>query len=263
MTRTVSDAEIMMNVITRSDARDGYAGPTYPSGAAQPLESLSGWRIAYSRNFGYVSVNPDIAKSVDVAVEQMRTLGADVVEVDPGFSDPIDIFETLWFAGAARIMRDLTPEQQGQLDTGFREIGELGKSVTLQQYLVAGEQRYELTALMAAFHERFDLLVTPTMPIAPFEAGKNAPANSSYTKWTDWTQFSYPFNLTQQPAASLPCGLDSQGLPVGLQLVGRRYCDRAVLSVAKLLEAHLGSTALPQGKLLPSSLIVTHHPGSE
>jgi aspartyl-tRNA(Asn)/glutamyl-tRNA(Gln) amidotransferase subunit A len=249
MTRTVADAEMMMQVITEPDSRDGYAGPRYPTGTPKQLESLAGWRIAYSRDLGYVNVDPGIAAVVDAAVDKCRSLGADVVNIDPGFCDPIAIFDTLWHAGAARILRDLTLEQQALLDPGFREIAEKGMSISLAQYMQAGEQRYDLTAQMAAFHDDFDLLVTPTMPIAPFDAGINTPASGGYANWTAWTQFSYPFNLTQQPAASLPCGLDAQGLPVGLHLIARRYNDHAVLSAARLLEGELGRLKPPGYKL--------------
>lgn len=246
MTRTVVDAEIMMQVITGPDSRDGNAGPSYARTVDKPLKSLAGWRIAYSPDLGYVKVNSDIAIVVAAAVNKLRDLGADVVEIEPGFTDPLQVFETLWFAGAARIARGLTPEQQNKLDSGFREIAEIGNSITLTQYMEAAEQRFHLKAHMAAFHEKFDLLVTPTMPITPFAAGRNTPVDGGYTKWTDWTPFTYPFNLTQQPAASLPCGLDSFGLPVGLHMVGRRYEDRSVLSVAKLLEAEIGRLTVPR-----------------
>ena len=245
MTRTVADAQLMMEVITRPDARDGYAGPAYPQGPDSPLDTLAGWRIAYSRDFGYVQVASDIAAVVDAAVDQLRDLGAEVVEINPGFADPIVAFETLWFAGAARILDDLTPDQKERLDPGFREIAEAGRSITLAQYLEAGRRSYELTAQMAAFHKNFDLLVTPTMPIAPFEAGRDVPLDGPYGRWTDWTPFTYPFNLTQQPAASMPCGLDDAGLPVGLHLVGPRYGDPAVLSVARLLERVFSRLAPP------------------
>ncbi len=235
----------MMEVITRPDARDGYAGPAYPQGPDSPLDTLAGWRIAYSRDFGYVQVASDIAAVVDAAVDQLRDLGAEVVEINPGFADPIAAFETLWFAGAARILDDLTPDQKERLDPGFREIAEAGRSITLAQYLEAGRRSYELTAQMAAFHKNFDLLVTPTMPIAPFEAGRDVPLDGPYGRWTDWTPFTYPFNLTQQPAASMPCGLDDAGLPVGLHLVGPRYGDPAVLSVARLLERVFSRLAPP------------------
>ncbi|WP_353057330.1 amidase family protein [Salinicola sp. JS01] len=83
------------------------------------------------------------------------------------------------------------------------------------------------------------MLVTPTLPLAPFAAGHEVPPGSDYVDWVDWTPFSYPFNLTQQPAASMPCGLDDRGLPVGLQLVGPRYRDDRVMAVARLLETRL------------------------
>ena len=77
---------------------------------------------------------------------------------------------------------------------------------------------------MGVFHGRYDLLVTPTLPITAFEAGSRS-AGAGHQRWTSWTPFTYPFNMTQQPAASVPCGLTSDGLPVGLQVVGPRHAD--------------------------------------
>ena len=94
---------------------------------------------------------------------------------------------------------------------------------------------------MIAFHENYDYLLTPTTPIPAFDAGLEFPAQSSDTRWTDWAGFNYPFNLTQQPACSVPCGLTDQGLPVGLQIVGPKYADLAVLQAAYAFEqAHDG-----------------------
>lgn len=237
MTRSVADAQLMMEVITGQDTRDGYSGPTYATERSRSLDNLKGWRIAFSPNLGYVDVATDIASVVADSVKKLRALGAEVVEIDPGFTDPLNIFETLWFAGAGRILRGLSATQKQVLDPGFLEIAEIGQSITLERYLDAQEQRYNLTAKMAAFHKEFDLLVTPTLPIGPFAVGQNVPNSGRYAKWTDWTPFCYPFNLTQQPAASLPCGLDERGLPVGLHLVGARYQDHSVLNAAQLLES--------------------------
>ncbi len=245
MTRTVADAQLMMAVITGPDARDGYAGPAYPPGPDPRFETLAGWRIAYSRDLGHVRVAPDIAAVIEAAVAGLADLGAEVVEVDPGFADPIAAFETLWFAGAARILETLSPAQQERLDPGFREIAEAGRGISLARYQAAGDRRFELAAQMAAFHETYDLLVTPAMPIAPFAVGRDVPPGGPYDRWTDWTPFTYPFNLTQQPAASIPCGLDAAGLPVGLQLVGPRYGDRAVLAAARLFEEARGRLECP------------------
>ncbi|WP_198419744.1 amidase [Mesorhizobium atlanticum] len=243
LTRTVADAILMMNVIARKDARDGYAGPAYPGLQVDPAKSLRGCRIGYSQDLGYVKVDHDIKKVTDKAVDQIRDLGAEVVEINPGFADPVEIFATFWFAGAARIVSRLDKKQRQLLDPGFLEGAERGMTITLAEFQEAEAMRYELSALMAKFHEDYDLLVTPTMPIAPFPVGQNVP-NDVYKEWVDWTPFTYPFNLTQQPAASLPSGLDDRGLPVGLQLVGARYSDTAVLAAAYSIESRLGHLSM-------------------
>lgn len=240
MTRTVADTQLMMQTITGRDGRDGHAGPAYPGDTGPAPVSLKGLRIAYSPDLGFVDVAPDIAAAVGSAVNELRALGAEVTELTTVFPDPIDIFETFWFAGAARILASLTPDQQDLLDPGFRAIAEAGREISLADYLDAEEQRYELTARMGSLHDQFDLLVTPTMPLSPFEAGHDAPPGGPHRKWTDWTPFTYPFNLTQQPAASVPCGLDDAGLPVGLQIVGPRYGDPAVLVAARVIEGRFG-----------------------
>lgn len=240
MTRTAADSALMLSVIAQPDARDGYAGPDCPLDwlAAAPRR-LDGMRIAYSRDLGYVSVAPDILRAVEAAVERLRALGAEVIDVDPGFDSPKVSFDTLWHAGASRLLDGLSDAQIEALDPGLRAIAEHGKTLSLTDYLVAREQRAALVARMAEFHREFDLLVTPTMPLSAFAAGHEVPPGSDYVDWVDWTPFSYPFNLTQQPAASLPCGLDDNGLPVGLHLVGPRYRDDRVMAVARLLETQL------------------------
>ena len=89
---------------------------------------------------------------------------------------------------------------------------------------------------MNLFHETYDLLLTPTLPQPAFEAGHEVPPGSNMARWTEWTPFSYPFNLTQQPAASIPCGLTSEGLPVGLQIVGPKGGDDMVLAASAAFE---------------------------
>lgn len=243
MTRTVADAILMMNVISRKDARDGYAGPAYPGLEVNPATTLKGLRIGYSRDFGYVKVAPDIQRVTDNAVDQLRSLGAEVVEVNPGFANPVEAFATFWFAGAARILSRMDIKKRKLLDPGFLQGAERGLAITLAEFQEAEAVRFELSALMAKFHEDYDLLVTPTMPIAPFALGRDKP-DESYKGWVDWTPFTFPFNLTQQPAASLPSGLDDQGLPVGLQLVGARYSDTTVLTAAYAIESRLGHLSL-------------------
>lgn len=245
MTRTATDAALMLSVMAQPDARDGYLGnPRAEDWLRPPPTSLRGWRIAYSPDLGHVEVAPDIAARVREAVGMLAELGATVETVDPGFGDPLDTFNTLWFAGASQALDRLDEDQQARLDPGFLEVARRGQALSVGDYLAARREREGLIAHMQAFHERYDLLVTPTLPLAPFAAGHNVPPGGRYREWMDWTPFSYPFNLTQQPAASLPCGLDDRGLPVGLHLVGPRFQDLNVLRVAQLLEHRL--PALPR-----------------
>jgi aspartyl-tRNA(Asn)/glutamyl-tRNA(Gln) amidotransferase subunit A len=185
MTRTVSDAALMLNVLALPDSRDWFA-----------------------------------------------ELGADVEQVDPGFDDPLAVFRTHWYVGAANLLRGFTAEQRARVDPGLQEIAAAGEARPLMDYLAAVGQRGELGARMRRFHDRFDLLLTPSVPIVAFEAGRECPDPTRQTRWIDWAPFSSPFNLTQQPAASVLCGYTRSGLPIGLQIVGARYEEALVLRAA-------------------------------
>ncbi|WP_176503884.1 amidase [Cobetia sp. 5-11-6-3] len=237
MTRTASDSLLMLESMAQPDSRDGLLGdPDSLRMDTRTPVSLQGWKIAYSPTLGYVEVAPDIRKRVDNAVAQLSRLGAEVIEIDPGFSCPLETFNTLWFAGATQVLEKMTDSQRDQMDPGLLDIAARGSNISLSQYLAARRERTALCAHMQSFHEQWDLLITPTLPISPFTAGHNVPPEGRYHDWMEWTPFSYPFNLTQQPAASLPCGLDDQGLPVGLHIVGGKFQDMKVMHAARLLE---------------------------
>ena len=247
MTRTASDSALMLASMARPDARDGLLGNPHGIDWNAPLQlSLEGWKIAYSPTLGYVDVAQDIRLRVDEAVALLSRLGADVIEIDPGFACPLDTFNTLWFAGATQVVEKMTDSQRDQMDPGLLDIAERGSNISLSQYLAARRERTALCAHMQSFHEQWDLLVTPTLPISPFAAGHNVPPGEKYTDWMHWTPLSYPFNLTQQPAASLPCGLDDNGLPVGLHLVGGKFQDMKVMHAAMLLEEMLPGLVYPR-----------------
>jgi aspartyl-tRNA(Asn)/glutamyl-tRNA(Gln) amidotransferase subunit A len=123
-------------------------------------------------------------------------------------------------------------------DPGLVAEAAFGPKTTAIEHIRAQLRRAELHNIFAKFHERFDLLLTPAMPLPAFEAGHLVPPSGGWGKaWTDWAPFSYPFNLTQQPAASIPCGLTSDGLPVGLQIVGPIGADALVLRASRAFEA--------------------------
>jgi aspartyl-tRNA(Asn)/glutamyl-tRNA(Gln) amidotransferase subunit A len=237
MTMTVADTALMLDVLSGFDSRDWSAMPPPTLSYVETLGAgVRGTTIAYSPDLGYVDVDGEVAALVKDAVEVLGRLGARVEEADPGFTDPVESFHVLWFSGAAQTVRDFTPEQLDALDPGLRSVCEQGARFTALDYLQAMQERMSLGIRMGAFHERYDLLVTPTMPIPPFEAGREVPPGWQAERWTSWAQFSYPFNMTQQPAATVPCGFTSAGLPVGLQIIGPRHADHRVLAAAKAYE---------------------------
>jgi aspartyl-tRNA(Asn)/glutamyl-tRNA(Gln) amidotransferase subunit A len=233
MVSTVADAALMLNVLAKPDVRDWTSLPPEGVDYVDALEGgVEGLRVAFSPDLGYVSVQPEVQEAVRAAVRVFEDMGAKVEQTDPGFQDPLEVFNIHWYAGAANALRAYSAEHREMMDPGLIEIANEGAEYSALEYLEAAGRRSELAIHMGKFHAEYDLLLTPAMPIPAFEAGREVPAGSPHRRWTSWTPFTYPFNLTQQPAASVPCGFTSAGLPVGLQIVGAKYQDALVLRAA-------------------------------
>lgn len=237
MTRDAADSALLMDVISGPDPRDwSQLGPVTGSFRDGLERGAAGLRIAYSPDLGgQVPVDPEIADCVRRAVGQLVELGARVEETDPAIADPVEAFHTLWFSGAARVTQDFSDEQRASLDPGLREVCEQGAASSALDYLAAVDVRMALGRTMGLFHRTYDLLVTPTLPLTAFGIGREVPEGSHHKRWTGWTPFTYPFNMTQQPAATVPCGTDRDGMPIGVQLVGARHSDALVLRAAHAL----------------------------
>lgn len=235
ITRTTADAALMLNVISQPDARDWYSVTDGSTDYGETLKSgVSGLRIAYSETLGYAHVDPEIAQAARDAVEVFRDLGAVVEEVAPPFDDPKSCFIRHWYAAAAHLGNSMSDKDRANLDPGLQTVMEIGASFPLFDYMDALKQREALGHTMSLFHETYDLLLTPMMPITAPKA-ETTPEES--LGWVDWTPFSYPFNLTQQPAASVPIGFSKAGLPLALQIVGPKFADPLVLTAAHAYEA--------------------------
>jgi aspartyl-tRNA(Asn)/glutamyl-tRNA(Gln) amidotransferase subunit A len=237
-TMSVRDAALMMNVIKQPDARDWTSLPPDSTDYLNGLDDgIRGWRIAYSPTLGYAkNVDPEVAAAVAAAVQQLADLGAVVEQVDPGFDDPLDISTGLWFLGAWTVWNTLTPEQQALTDPDFRAEAEIGSCYSALQVQQLNLKRGALGSHMRQFMRRYDVLVTPTVSIPAFDAKPAGHTPMDPAAMLGWTPFSYPFNLTQQPACTIPCGLTRDGLPIGLQFVGPMFGDAQVLRAARAYE---------------------------
>jgi aspartyl-tRNA(Asn)/glutamyl-tRNA(Gln) amidotransferase subunit A len=238
-TMSVADAALMMNVLAQPDARDWTSLPADGRDYRVGLDDgVRGLRIAYSPTLGYAkNVHPEVAAAVARAVQDLESLGAVVEAVDPGFDDPLDICTGLWFLGAATLWSGLSSAQQALVDPDFRAEAELGAALTAVAVQQLNLRRGALGSLLRQFMQGYDLIATPAVAVPAFEARPAGHSALTPDNMLGWTPFSYPFNLSQQPAATIPCGLTGDGLPIGLQLVGPMFGDALVLRAARAYES--------------------------
>jgi aspartyl-tRNA(Asn)/glutamyl-tRNA(Gln) amidotransferase subunit A len=240
LTRSVRDAALMMSVIAAPDARDMTAMNTPAPDFRIGLEDgVRGLRIAWSPRLGYVkTLDPEVEALTAAAARAFEELGATVEEADPGFANPVDTLNMLWHGGAAALVRAIPESRRSEVDPGLLVHAKLGWNLLAGDFAAAANARFPLATAMARFHERCDLLLTPTLAAPSFAVGHNVPPDDSFgDDWVGWTPYSYPFNLTLQPAATVPCGLTQDGLPVGLQIVGPMRADDLVLRASRAFES--------------------------
>jgi aspartyl-tRNA(Asn)/glutamyl-tRNA(Gln) amidotransferase subunit A len=251
--RSVSDLALALNVLSRDDVRDWFALPVdrdRPADYTRHLESsLVGLRVAFSPTLGYAKVDPAIAAATARAAQVFDELGAHVDCCDPGFEDPLDLICALWFVGAATLVESIPKAKHEQLDPMLQWQAEQGRKLSAVELTRINMARADLGRRMRQFHQKYDILLTPSVAVTAMDATPTgAPFERDPKVFLGWTPFSYPFNLTQQPALSLPAGLAPNGLPVSVQLVTRMHADALVLNAGHILEGALGPMPRPNLK---------------
>ena len=235
--RSVDDAALMLGVIAQPDRRDWYQVPVgnrdFRPG---PSSGVTGWRIGYSKTLGYAKVDEEVAALVDQGARQFEALGAIVEEIDLELEDPISIMQPLWSVALAIGVAAMTDEQRKLVDPPLLELAAPGFELSALEYRKLEKQRETFARGMCDLHSEYDLLLTPQLAVTAFEAGYEVPPNSQRARWWEWSPFTYPFNLSQQPAATVPCGFTEAGLPVALQLVGNKFDDGRVMQAARAFE---------------------------
>ena len=219
--RTAADAEAMFDILTGRDTRDWFQVPSeWPAAAAFP--GWQGLRVGVWRTPPLGIVDPAVAAAFEGAIGGLARAGAALEEVALPAADLHAMFQVLWFAGAANRLRAVPADRRHLIDPGLAEIAARGAEITLFEYLDAVAARAEFGAAMDALLDRFDLLVSPAVAVPPFAAGVEVPPGSGLGRWTEWAGFSYPLNLSQQPAT----------VAAGLQFVAPRGHDHRALRAA-------------------------------
>lgn len=234
ITRTVEDAALMLDVMAGPHWGDGHSLPAPRTSFTGDLDrGVRGLKIAWSADLGYVAVEPEVRAICEEAVKALSTAGAEVEEASPGFENPGVHVGTLFGADGLAALSVLgTVEQlEDKLDPLTVAMLHLASGLKATEYAKAMFAKEELSIKMGEFMQTYDLLVTPTVPTPPLPMDYTDPLG-----FLRCAAFTFPFNLTGQPAVSVPAGRTGIGLPVGLQLVGRPYDEVTVLRAAAALE---------------------------
>ena len=246
MARHVGDAALMLDAMKGPDPRDWFSLPDDGIAYRERVRegSLKGRRIALSPTLGIAEPSPEVRRAVERAAAVFAELGAVVEPADPFTGSPMAIFETLSLAGFRALLRSMSPAQVAVMDPGLVAMCRRGDAVTLDRYVEAIGQRVALGAALRQFFERYDLILSPTMPITAAYADPRTDDQPNAANAWSWIPYTFAFNLTKNPSASIPCGFDG-GLPIGLMVTGPLYGDLAVLQACRAYEEAAGAAWPP------------------
>ncbi|MGH9894704.1 MAG: amidase family protein, partial [bacterium] len=237
--RTTADVTVVLDVVAGADEEDWYSLPSPDVRYTGELAlGIAGARVAWTPDFGYAAVEPEVAAITERAAERFQEMGCNVVEAHPNWEDPAEWFEDLCMRMMAASLREHRDRLGDRMDPDLATAIEDSRALSIDALVSAGKRRIEFQVVAAEFFDSFDLLLTPTMAVEPFEVGLKQPRSIAgrTVHWMQWTPFTYPINIIGSPAASVPAGWTRRGLPVGLQIVGGRRQDSLVLRACQSFE---------------------------
>lgn len=250
--RTVVDAAQLLQVLSGFDPRDpASVAQEVPDFVGACSREVANLRVAWSPTLGYASVSDEVRLLTSAAVDRLEGLGCIVETVEHVFrEDPIDLWSAEFYGGVGLRLKSALDRASDLLDPAVVEIladALYGQSV--EKYFLKYFKRFEVREEFRRWLEPYDVLITPTLPVTELLAGVNVPPELPDRNIVSWVYYTYPFNLTGNPAASVPCGFSQEGMPVGLQIVAKTLREVDLFRVAGALEA-----AAPWSHLFPTSL---------
>ena len=238
MARTVRDAALLLAAVSGFDARDpASVAAEVPDYLGACERSPKGLRIAWSPTLGYARPTPEVVEIAGKAARVFEALGCTVELVEKVFDDPRDLWMAEFYAGVGTKLKKPLTEQRDLIDPAVAAMLDRALDQSIEDYYRRVFARYELREQVRAFFERFDLLMTPTLPVPAFDIGRDVPIELDGESIVAWVAYTYPVNLCGLPAASVPCGFTRDGLPVGLHIVSKALHETDILSAAAAFEA--------------------------
>ena len=243
LARSVRDAALSLDAMAGPSTADDMTWPVRSGGYAAAVRprDLHHLRIAYSADLGGSAVAPDVRAAFGTAVRAVADVtGATPLPDHPGTTDPAPLWNTIalveGYASEGPLLRDWAD----QMSPGVADIIRAGREIAGWQYVDALHERAAYTRAWAEFFTRYDVLLLPAMPITAFRVDEQGPASIDGRPvdpfFDDWCTLALPANLTGQPATTVPMGLGDDGLPMGMQVMGRRFDDATTLAVAAAYE---------------------------
>jgi aspartyl-tRNA(Asn)/glutamyl-tRNA(Gln) amidotransferase subunit A len=243
ITRTVADGALAMDVLAGFEPRDLFSAPLPPQRFAAELDrDLNGLRVAYTPDFGTAQVDPVVRRAFEVALPAFEEFGCELTAASPDMREAREIFKWVMFGELVGAdLKHFRPDGTSDLSPPLHQFVSKRKDILVRDYMTGMEKRRMMAARVQEFFREYDLLLTPTMAIPPFRHPKDLgeyphTVNGVEVGSQGWHPFTFPFNLTTNPAATVPCGFTDDGLPLGLQIVGRRFEDLLVVQAAAAFE---------------------------
>jgi aspartyl-tRNA(Asn)/glutamyl-tRNA(Gln) amidotransferase subunit A len=246
MARSVRDAALMLNALARHDLRDPFCLPDEKRDWRDGIEEgVAGLRVALVRRMGFdAPLDAEGETALMQAARALEEAGAIIEEADPHLPDTRAIFGRVWGVALARLVASVPEDRRALLDAGIAEVAAAEGQMSAVDFLGADALRIEAAHAMARFHQRYDLVLTPCTPTAAFAADQPT-LHPQMALWRDWAPWTFAFNLTRQPAISVPVGLDSEGMPRAVQVAAALYRDDLCFQAARVIEIALQGAGAP------------------
>ena len=237
LTRNVLDACKVLQIISGKDFRDPFTVTENAPIFENFIKEKKSYKIAWSPTLGYGKNDGNIMEILDNTIKNISSLGYKIDTVDKVLDeDPVNLWNAEFYAGVGTRLKSVIENSPTLIDPAVLEVLKVAINQKMNDYYSLVFQRYAFREKMRIFFEKYDLLITPTLPCVAFEIGLNVPKNMSDKNIVSWVTYTYPFNLTGQPAASINAGFTKENLPVGMQVIGKNNCEIDVLNFCKQFE---------------------------